>query len=41
MKQGDIWLINLDPAIGAEKKTRPAIIISDDSLGKLPLKEEI
>ncbi|MCX6266330.1 MAG: type II toxin-antitoxin system PemK/MazF family toxin [Bacteroidetes bacterium] len=39
MKQGDIWLINLDPAIGAEiKKTRPAIIISDDSLGKLPLK---
>ena len=39
MKQGDIWLINLDPAIGAEiKKTRPAVIISDDSLGKLPLK---
>jgi hypothetical protein len=26
MKQGEIWLINLDPAIGAEiKKTRPAI----------------
>ena len=39
MKQGDIWLINLDPAIGAEiKKTRPAVIISDDSLSKLPLK---
>lgn len=39
MKQGEIWLINLDPTIGAEiKKTRPAIIINDDSLGMLPLK---
>jgi mRNA interferase MazF len=39
MKQGEIWLINLDPAFGTEiKKTRPAIIVSDDSLGKLPLK---
>jgi len=27
MKQGEIWLINLDPSVGAEiKKTRPAII---------------
>ena len=39
MKQGDIWLINLDPTIGAEiKKTRPAIIVSDNTLGRLPLK---
>ena len=39
MKQGEIWLINLDPTIGAEiKKTRPAIIVNDDVLGKLPLK---
>ena len=39
MKQGEIWLINLNPTIGAEiKKTRPAIIVNDDSLGKLPLK---
>ena len=39
MKQGEIWLINLDPTVGAEiKKIRPAIIVSDDSLGKLPLK---
>jgi len=39
MKQGEIWLINLDPTIGAEiKKTRPAIIVSDNALGKLPLK---
>ncbi len=39
MKQGEIWLINLDPAIGAEiRKTRPAIIVNDNALGKLPLK---
>jgi mRNA interferase MazF len=39
MKQGEIWLINLDPAVGAEiKKVRPAIIVNDNSLGKLPLK---
>ncbi|MFC2131206.1 type II toxin-antitoxin system PemK/MazF family toxin [Bacteroidota bacterium] len=39
MKRGEIWLISLDPAIGAEiKKTRPAIIVNDDELGKLPLK---
>ncbi len=39
MKQGEIWLINLDPTIGAEiKKTRPAIIVNNDALGKLPLK---
>ncbi len=39
MRQGEVWLVNLDPTIGAEiKKTRPAIIVNDNSLGKLPLK---
>lgn len=39
MKQGEIWLVSLDPTIGAEiKKTRPAIILNDNTLGKLPLK---
>lgn len=39
MKQNEVWLINLDPAVGAEiKKSRPAIIVNDNSLGKLPLK---
>ena len=39
MKQGEIWLISLDPTIGAEiKKTRPAVVVNDNSLGKLPLK---
>lgn len=31
IQRGDIWLVNLDPALGAEiKKTRPAMIISND-----------
>jgi len=39
MKQGEIWLIGLDPTIGAEmSKSRPALIINTDALGKLPLK---
>lgn len=39
MNQGEIWLINLDPTIGAEiKKTRPAVIVNDNTLGRLPLK---
>jgi mRNA interferase MazF len=39
MNRGEIWLVDLDPAIGAEmKKTRPALIMSDNRLGKLPLK---
>ena len=39
MKQNEIWLIDLDPTKGAEiQKKRPAIIINDDRLGKLPLK---
>lgn len=38
MKRGEIWLIDLDPTVGAEiKKTRPAVIVSADQLGKLPL----
>ncbi len=39
MRRTEIWLINLDPTIGAEiRKTRPAIIVNDDALGILPLK---
>lgn len=39
MQRGDVWLINLDPTIGAEiKKIRPAVIVNDDALGILPLK---
>ena len=39
MKQSEVWLINLEPTVGSEiKKIRPAIIVNDDALGKLPLK---
>ena len=39
MMQGEIWLVNLDPTIGAEiKKTRPCAIVSDNAIGVLPLK---
>lgn len=39
MKRKEIWLINLDPTIGAEiKKTRPSVIISTNDLGTLPLR---
>jgi mRNA interferase MazF len=38
-QQNEIWLLNLDPTIGAEiQKTRPVIIVNDNSIGKLPLK---
>ncbi len=39
MKQNEIWLIDLDPTKGAEmQKIRPAIIVNDNRLGKLPLR---
>lgn len=39
MKRGEIWLVGLDPTLGAEiQKTRPALVVSDDQLGILPLR---
>ena len=39
MLKGEIWSINLDPTIGAEiKKMRPAVIVSQDAIGVLPLR---
>jgi mRNA interferase MazF len=39
MDRGEIWLINLDPTIGAEiTKTRPVVIVSSDAIGILPLR---
>lgn len=39
MQRGEVWLINLDPTVGAEiRKTRPAVIVNDDALGVLPLR---
>jgi mRNA interferase MazF len=39
MRRGEVWLVNLDPTLGAEiQKTRPAVIVNDDVVGILPLK---
>ncbi|MDJ1182434.1 type II toxin-antitoxin system PemK/MazF family toxin [Roseofilum sp. BLCC_M143] len=38
-KRGEIWQVNLDPTLGDEiRKTRPAIVVSANAIGKLPLK---
>ena len=37
--RGDVWLVNFDPTIGAEiRKTRPAVVVSSDGIGRLPVK---
>lgn len=37
--RGDVWQISFDPTIGSEiRKTRPAIVISSNDLGSLPVK---
>lgn len=42
IKRFDVFLINLDPTIGSEiKKTRPAVIISPDSMNLSRLKTVI
>lgn len=39
MRRGEVWLVNLDPTLGAEmRKTRPAVIVSSDLVGILPLR---
>ncbi len=42
IKRFDVFLVNLDPTIGSEiKKTRPAVIISPDSMNMSRLKTVI
>jgi mRNA interferase MazF len=37
--RGEVWLVNFDPAVGGEiRKLRPALIISLDTIGRLPLR---
>lgn len=39
MKRGEVWLVNLDPTIGAEiNKKRPCVIVNQDAIARLPLK---
>ena len=38
-KRGEIWLVDFDPAVGAEiRKARPAVAISVKGIGRLPLR---
>ncbi|MEG5001416.1 type II toxin-antitoxin system PemK/MazF family toxin [Microcoleus sp. B4-D4] len=38
MRKGEIWLVALDPTVGAEiGKTRPVVIVSDETVGILLL----
>ena len=42
IKRFDVFLVNLDPTIGSEiKKTRPAVVISPDSMNLSRLKTVI
>jgi len=35
MKRGEIWWVDLEPAVGSEiRKQRPAVIVSNDSANK-------
>ncbi len=39
IRQGEVWLVEFFPKVGSEiAKTRPAIVINDDRVGRLPLK---
>ena len=39
INRGEIWLVNLDPTVGAEiRKTRPVVVVSSDAVGALPIK---
>ena len=38
-KRGEIWLVNLDPVLGAEiRKTRPVVVVNSDATGALPIR---
>jgi mRNA interferase MazF len=39
INQKEIWLVDFSPKIGAEiSKIRPAVVVSNNAIGKLPLK---
>jgi mRNA interferase MazF len=39
LRRGDIWMVNFDPTVGTEiQKIRPAVIVSSDAIGVLPVK---
>lgn len=39
ISRGEIWLVNLNPTIGAEiRKTRPVVVVSSDAIGTLSIR---
>jgi mRNA interferase MazF len=39
LRREEIWHVGFDPTVGSElKKTRPAVVISSDAVGKLPVR---
>jgi mRNA interferase MazF len=39
VQRGDIWLVNLEPTVGAEiRKTRPVVVVSSNAVGALPIR---
>jgi mRNA-degrading endonuclease toxin of MazEF toxin-antitoxin module len=39
IKRSEIWMVNLDPTLGAEiRKTRPVVVISSDAVRALPIR---
>ncbi len=39
IKRGEIWLVQLDPTVGAEiQKIRPVIVVNSDAIGVLPIR---
>lgn len=37
--RGEVWYVDFDPTIGSEiEKTRPAVVVSIDNIGILPIK---
>ena len=39
INQGEIWMVKFYPQVGSEiSKLRPAVVISHDTIGRLPLK---
>jgi mRNA interferase MazF len=38
-RRGDVWRVIFDPGLGAEiQKTRQAVVLSSDGIGRLPVK---
>ena len=38
-RRGEVWMVDFNPAVGGEiRKSRPALVINLDTIGRLPLR---